>query len=156
MADAAVAFGSPQADALVNSIAAAIACGARIAGAEERIHQSPEFFSARRCENAKAFRVAVQTTCGCNRRTTVLGLPVAHCHVCGLPANQPGPSPPETWMCARANHPRAPGFVDAAGPAMGTMTLTCWVHDEEAPGFPPGTGLNRVSDLQEDPTLQRA
>lgn len=41
----------------------------------------------------------------------------------------------------------------AAGPAVGKMTVSCWVHDEESECIPGG---RRVSDLREDPILEFA
>ena len=41
----------------------------------------------------------------------------------------------------------------AAGPAMGDLTLFCWVYDEVDPMF--GPNVRRVSDLSEDPTLEK-
>mmetsp|Transcript_70520 Transcript_70520/g.146854 ORF Transcript_70520/g.146854 Transcript_70520/m.146854 type:complete len:125 (+) Transcript_70520:144-518(+) len=38
----------------------------------------------------------------------------------------------------------------SAGPAMGNMTLCCWVLDEEDPIF--GDGVKKVVDVREDPT----
>ena len=41
----------------------------------------------------------------------------------------------------------------SAESAIGIMTLTCWVHDEETPAFQPGSGIRRVTGMVEDPEL---
>jgi hypothetical protein len=94
---------SETADMLLNAVAAAL-CTMSVQFCEDRIHQHPEFFSARRVPESNAYRVVVMTQY-------------------------------------------------AAGPSMGTMTLSCWVHDEESKSIP---GVNRVSDLKEDPRLAYA
>lgn len=87
---------------LMNAVAAAIGTRTPIQGAEDRIHQNPEFYSARFDNETKAYRVVVETSY-------------------------------------------------SAGPAVGKMTLSCWVHDEESEWIP---GVKRVSDLREDPMVE--
>eukprot|EP00294_Goniomonas_avonlea_P002540 CAMPEP_0114539158 /NCGR_PEP_ID=MMETSP0114-20121206/90_1 /TAXON_ID=31324 /ORGANISM="Goniomonas sp, Strain m" /LENGTH=104 /DNA_ID=CAMNT_0001723245 /DNA_START=18 /DNA_END=332 /DNA_ORIENTATION=- len=92
---------------LTNAVAAALGCHSTVQDAEDRIHQDPQFWSARRDDTQNAYRVAVETKY-------------------------------------------------RAGPALGTMTLTCWVHDDESPLFGPNSGVLRVSGLREDPALEHA